>query len=41
MATCVDIEGDTVLLLEGLAPGTMVVTFGAAELYGAETGIGK
>ena len=36
-----DIEGDTVLLLEGLAPGTMVVTFGAAELYGAETGIGK
>ena len=35
-----DIEGDTVYLAEGLAPGTMVVTFGAAELYGAEAGIG-
>ncbi len=36
-----NIEGDTVHLLKGLAPGTMVVTLGAAELYGAETGIGK
>jgi hypothetical protein len=34
------IEGDLVVLLEGPAVGTIVVTAGAAELYGAETGVG-
>ena len=35
------IEGDTAYLSEGPAVGTLAVTFGAAELYGAETGVGK
>lgn len=34
------IEGDQVLLAKGPAEGTRVVTFGAAELFGAETGTG-
>jgi hypothetical protein len=33
------IEGDLVMLSGGLAPGTEVVTVGAAEVYGAELGI--
>jgi hypothetical protein len=35
------IEGDIVVLLEGPAVGTEVVTVGVAELYGTETGVGK
>lgn len=35
------IDGDMVVLTNGPAPGTAVVTVGAAELYGADTGIGK
>lgn len=35
------IEGDTVYLSDGPSAGTNVVTFGAAELYGTETGVGK
>ncbi|MFQ6029784.1 MAG: hypothetical protein ACE5Q6_20080 [Dehalococcoidia bacterium] len=35
------VEGDTVYLKEALPPGTLVVTYGAAELYGAEKGVGK
>ncbi|MGD2026405.1 MAG: hypothetical protein PVI99_01200 [Anaerolineales bacterium] len=35
------IDGDSVLLKEGPATGTMVVTTGVAELYGADTGVGK
>jgi|RhiMetdeSRZDD1v2_1073273.scaffolds.fasta_scaffold357045_2 hypothetical protein len=31
-----DIDGDRVILAEGPAPGTVVVTVGAAELMGAE-----
>jgi hypothetical protein len=31
-----DIDGDRVILSEGPAAGTMVVTVGAAELMGAE-----
>ena len=34
------IEDDSVLLAEGPEPGTMVVTVGVAELFGAETGVG-
>ena len=33
------IEGDLVMLSGGLAPGSEVVTVGAAEVYGAELGI--
>jgi multidrug efflux pump subunit AcrA (membrane-fusion protein) len=33
------IEGDLAVLLDGPPSGTAVVTVGAAELYGAETGI--
>lgn len=33
------IEGDTVLLSDGLSPGARIVTVGAAEVYGAELGI--
>ena len=35
------IDGDTVYLTEGPPSGTMVVTSGVAELYGADTGVGK
>lgn len=35
------IEAETVYLLEGPDVETQVVTVGAAELYGAETGVGK
>ncbi len=35
------IEGDHAILLSGPDNGVEVVTIGAAELYGAETGIGK
>ncbi|MDI1464828.1 hypothetical protein QEZ54_28045 [Catellatospora sp. KI3] len=35
------IQGDKVLLAQGPAAGTPVVTVGVAELYGAETGVGK
>jgi hypothetical protein len=35
------ILGDVAYLSDGPAPGTTVVTLGAAELYGAETGVGK
>lgn len=35
------INGQNVVLLEGPAIGTDVVTVGVAELYGIETGIGK
>lgn len=34
------IDGDTAVLDDGPAAGTLVVTLGAAELYGAETGVG-
>lgn len=34
------IEGDTAILSAGPAEGTAVVTTGAAELYGAEIGVG-
>lgn len=34
------IEGDTATISEGPDAGTEVVTTGAAELYGAETGVG-
>jgi hypothetical protein len=34
------IEGDTAVISEGPASGTPVVTTGAAELYGAEIGVG-
>jgi len=34
------IEGDLAVLSEGPPAGTEVVTAGASELYGAETGIG-
>ena len=34
------IEGDLVVLSDGPSVGTLVVTVGAAELYGAESGIG-
>ncbi len=35
------IEGDKAFLSDGPAPGTLVVTVGAAELFGAETGVSK
>jgi hypothetical protein len=35
-----DVQGDTAVLAIGPAAGTAVVTTGAAELWGAETGIG-
>jgi len=35
------IEGDMVILAEGLDPDTTVVTVGVAELYGTETGVSK
>lgn len=35
------IEDDMVVLTDGPPLGTAVVTVGAAELYGADTGIGK
>lgn len=34
------IKDDWVALKKGPAPGTMIVTIGAAELFGAETGTG-
>jgi hypothetical protein len=34
------IEGDGAFLTDGPPSGTAVVTLGAAELYGAETGVG-
>lgn len=34
------IEGDLAILSDGPPAGTLVVTVGAAELYGAETGVG-
>ena len=33
-------DGDLALLSDGPPPGTAVVTVGAAELYGVETGVG-
>ncbi len=39
--TVTRIEGPQVRLSQGPAAGTKVVSVGAAELYGAETGIGK
>ena len=35
------IEGDLVVLKEGPEVGTRVVTVGAVQLYGADTGVGK
>jgi hypothetical protein len=35
------IDGDTAVLLDGPPAGAQVVTVGVAELYGADTGIGK
>jgi hypothetical protein len=35
-----EIDGDTARLSAGPPSGTMVVTIGAAELYGAEIGVG-
>ena len=35
------IDGDTAVIAEGLPAGTAVVTVGVAELYGADTGVGK
>jgi len=35
------IEGDKVILSDGPAAGTQVATVGVAELYGADTGVGK
>jgi hypothetical protein len=35
------IDGDKVVLVDGPAAGTAVVTVGVPELYGADTGIGK
>ena len=35
------IDGDKVVLGDGPASGTAVVTVGVAELYGTDTGIGK
>jgi hypothetical protein len=34
------IEGDRAVLAAGPAAGTAVVSVGAAELYGTETGVG-
>jgi hypothetical protein len=38
--TVEDVQGDTAMLGDGPAAGTPVVTTGAAELWGAETGVG-
>lgn len=38
--TVEEIEGDTAVISAGPASGTPVVTTGAAELYGAEIGVG-
>ena len=35
------IDGDKVMVSKGPAPGSKVVTMGAAELYGIEFGVGK
>ena len=35
------IEGDAAVLLDGPPSGTAVVTIGAAELFGAEIGVGE
>ena len=35
------IEGDTAVLVDGPDAGTLVATVGVAELYGADTGVGK
>ena len=35
------IDGDTVVLVDGPPVGTQVVTVGVAELFGADTGVGK
>jgi hypothetical protein len=35
------IEGDMAVLLDGPSVGTQVATVGVAELYGADTGVGK
>jgi hypothetical protein len=35
------IDGDKVVLVDGPAAGTMIVTVGVPELYGTDTGIGK
>lgn len=35
------IEGDVVVLVDGPPVGTQVATVGVAELYGADTGVGK
>lgn len=35
-----DIDGDLAVLSSGPPPGTMVVTVGVAELFGAESGVG-
>jgi hypothetical protein len=34
------IEGDTVVLNDGPAPGTVVASVGVAELYGTEFAVG-
>lgn len=39
--TIIDSAGDVVVLGQGPAPGTRVVTTGAAELFGTEFGVGK
>lgn len=41
LITIDSIEGDKVILSNGPAVGTQVATVGVAELYGADTGIGK
>jgi hypothetical protein len=35
------IDGDNVVLADGPGLGTSIVTVGAAELYGTDTGVGK
>lgn len=35
------IDGDRVVLVDGPPEGSVVVTVGAAELYGSDTGVGK
>lgn len=39
--TLIDTVGETAVLGQGPAPGTRVVTTGAAELFGTEFGVGK
>jgi multidrug efflux pump subunit AcrA (membrane-fusion protein) len=39
--TLIDTIGETAVLGQGPAPGTRVVTVGAAELFGTEFGVGK